>query len=133
MNTSPLDISPEWGLEGLDNGPSGSEERPQHGHADGDAIADLFGDEGSRGVRDLTRDLDPAVHRTRMHDERVGLAPRRALGAETPACGVLAQRREQRLTDPFALDAQQVDDVYVGEHLVEVARHGDRPSVEPLG
>ena len=116
-----------------DNGPSGSEQRPQHGHADRDAVRDLFGDERARGVGDLARDLDPAVHRPGMHHERVGLAARRALDAESPARRVLAQRREQRLTDAFALDAQQVDDVDVGKHVVEVARHRDRPSVEPLG
>src|SRR5204863_3496126 len=48
--------------------------RPQHeeedGHAHGDAVGDLAGDDGAGEVGDFGSDLHAAVHRTRVHDER---------------------------------------------------------------
>ena len=63
---------------------------------------------------DLGRDLDAAVHRPGMHDERVGLEPRRPLGGEAPAA---ARTRGSTGTAPdrcAPLDAQQVHDVDIG-------------------
>ncbi len=38
----------------------------------------------ARAVGDLGRDLDAAVHRARVHDERVGLAAARARSTVSP-------------------------------------------------
>ena len=93
-------------------------------------LRDLFGDHRRRALGDFGRDLDAPVHRARVHHQRVLAQPRRALDGEAVARGVLAQAREQRLALALALDAQQVDDVEVGEHVVEVVRHRDRPARE---
>ena len=53
-----------------------------------------------------------------------------ALDREPVPRGVLAQAREQRLALALALDAQQVDHVELGEHVVEVVRDRDRPAGE---
>src|SRR5262245_6988243 len=45
----------------------------EHGHAHGDTHFDLLADQRLRAVGDGGVDLDAAIHRTGMHDERVGL------------------------------------------------------------
>ena len=100
-----------------------SEQAVEAGHAHGDAVGDLLGDERGRPLGDLGRDLDAAVHRARVHHERVLAQPRGALDGEPVARGVLAQAREQRRVAALVLDAQQVDDVDVVEHRVEVVAH----------
>ena len=80
-----------------------------------------------------SRDFDTAVHRAGVHHECVGLQPRRPLRSEAPATRVLADRREERLADPFLLDAQEIDDVDLTEDVVEVVRRGDGPAVEAFG
>src|SRR3712207_5562930 len=47
-------------------------ERFEHRHADRDAHLDLLLDQRLRPVGDLRGNLDAAVHRPRMHHERVG-------------------------------------------------------------
>src|SRR4051794_25280659 len=68
-------------------GGSGAEEEEENGHADGDAVGDLAGDDGVRQLGHLGGDLDAAVHRARVHDERVRLE---VLG---PAAGEAVVRR----------------------------------------
>src|SRR6187549_4093943 len=51
------------------------------GHADGDAHLDLVGDDRAAGhVGHRAVDLDPAVHRPRVHDDRFGRGARQPLG-----------------------------------------------------
>src|SRR5262245_25120046 len=111
---------PRTNISGLDNRASCAEQGPEHGHAYGDAVRDLFGDERARRARDLVGDLHPAVHRTRVHDEGVGLQARGARRGEAPTPRVLADRRKQRLVNALLLDAQQIHDIHVGQHLVEL-------------
>src|SRR5271169_6728082 len=54
-------------------------QKVEHGHAHGDAVGDLLENDGIRTVGDLGRDLDPAIHRPRMHDDHVGLRALHAL------------------------------------------------------
>src|SRR5258706_13652239 len=60
-------------IRSSDNEASRPEDGVEHGHADGDTVGDLFGDERAGRIRDLVGDLDAAVHRAGVHDERVGL------------------------------------------------------------
>src|SRR4051794_36816530 len=46
-----------------------SQQLEQDGTAHGDAVGDLARDDRAREVGDLGRDLDAAVHRTRMHHQ----------------------------------------------------------------
>jgi hypothetical protein len=54
-------------------------ERFQHRHAHGDAHLDLLADQALRAVGDRGVDLDAAVHRAGMHDQRVRLGQRELL------------------------------------------------------
>src|SRR5438093_5112250 len=51
---------------------SAAGEEVQHRHPHRDAVGDLLENHGVRAVRDIGRDLDAAVHRSRMHDDDVG-------------------------------------------------------------
>ena len=64
--------------------PSGADQGPQHGHPDHDAVGDLLPHERAGAVDHLGRDLRTADHRSRVHDERVGLHPRRTRSAVSP-------------------------------------------------
>src|SRR4051812_24158557 len=70
------------------------QEEEQDGHAHGNPIRDLFGDDGVGRVGDVGSDLHPAVHRARMQDERARLEARGALGVESVELRVLPQRRQ---------------------------------------
>src|SRR5258706_4057237 len=48
-------------------------EQVEHGHADRDAVRDLFQDHRVLAVGDVLRDLHAAVHRAGVHDRDVGL------------------------------------------------------------
>jgi hypothetical protein len=53
------------------------------GHAHRDPHFDLFGDRRADGiVGDAAVDLDPAVHRAGVHDDRIGLGAGEALWGE---------------------------------------------------
>src|SRR5262245_22834421 len=52
-----------------------AEEPVQDRHADCDAVRDLVGDHRVGPVRHLRRDLHPAVHGARVHDQRVAWHP----------------------------------------------------------
>ncbi len=58
------------------------------GHADGDAVPDLFEDDRARAVGDLAFDLHASVDGARVHHDRLGLEPGGALGVEAELRGV---------------------------------------------
>jgi hypothetical protein len=60
-----------------------------------------------------------------MHDDGVRLHARGALGREPVARVVLAQAREQRLTQSLLLDPEHVRDVDLTEEVVEIVGDGD--------
>ena len=64
-------------------------------------------------------DLDASVHRAGVHHHRV-----RRQGIETPAVDaitfdILVKRWEHRPTPPLELDAEKINDVEVGQDIVE--------------
>src|SRR5438552_13962436 len=112
------------------NGSPRSEDGVEHGHADRDAVRHLLTDRGRGCFRDLGGNLDAAVHGPGMHDQRVGSQPPGAFDGEAPSGRVFAQAREQRFGEPLLLDAQQVDDIEVGEDRVEIVGDPHRPALE---
>src|SRR6478672_12884147 len=86
----------------------------QHGHADGDAVGHLLENHRIGAVRDFGGDFDAAIHRTRMHDDHVGLRAGNSLDRHAEEIEILAQRRKVRALHSFLLNAQHHDHVCVG-------------------
>ena len=101
----------------------------KHGDADRDAHFDLLADEASRVVGDGGVDLDAAVHRTGMHDERVRLGAGQLLGVEAEEVEIFALARDEARGHALALQAQHHDDVGV---LQALAHGGEDLDAEPL-
>ncbi len=73
-------------------------------------------------VGDLAADLDAAVHRAGMHDQRVGFGHAQLVVVETEEVKIFPARRHERAVHALALQPQHHDDVDIGEpgaHLVE--------------
>ena len=72
-------------------GDAGGEEI-KDGHADSDAVGDLFEDGGLRAIGDFGSDFRAAVNRPRMKNQRVGFGEFHALGVELIEQDVIALR-----------------------------------------
>src|SRR4051812_2440543 len=81
----------------------------EDGHANRDAGLNLIEDDAARSVGDRVVDLDAAVHRAGVHDDRVCFRAREGLETETEGPAVLARRRDERVVESLALDAQHHD------------------------
>ena len=92
-------------------------ERLQHRHAHGDAHLHLLADDALHAVGDQRVDLDAAVHRAGMHDDRVGLRPGELFGVEAEEAEIFAHARHVGGVHALALQAQHHHDVGVGEAL----------------
>ena len=73
--------------------PPRPEHEEQHRHPHRNPVGHLAGDHRPRKVGHLGRDLDPAVHGSGVHDDRVVGQEARPLSGETVASGVLARAR----------------------------------------
>src|SRR5580693_5757002 len=91
----------------------------KHGHADGEAVGHLVEDDAAAAVGEVAVDLDAAVDRAGVHDERTGLEVLGTLLGEAEERGVFAEAGEVFLALPLVLDAQQVDDVDFGQHGIK--------------
>ena len=92
----------------------GRDQRLEAGHAHGDAHLDLFVDDAAvEVVGHLGVDLDAAVHRAGMHDQRVGLGELELLVVEAEEAEIFADRRHERALHALGLQAQHHDDVDV--------------------
>ncbi len=81
------------------------------------------------GESRAARDLEPAVHRARMHHHRSLGQPDESLVGEAPLAGVLAFSREERVVHPLPLDAQHHENV--GRRCdgrIEAETGADRPA-----
>ena len=100
------------------------------GHADRDPHLDLLADQAAVDVvGDLAADLDAAVHRPRMHDQRVGLGGAQFVVIEPEEMEIFAGRRHEGAVHALALQPQHHHDVDVGEPLGHVVKDLD---AEPL-
>ena len=80
----------------------------------------MFEDDGLRAVGDCGVDLDAAVDGARVHDERIAFDVSERFRVDAEEAGILAEAGEVSSLLAFELDAEQVDDVGVGEGVLEV-------------
>src|SRR6478735_1296311 len=92
-------------------------QKVEHRHPDGHAVGDLLENHRVRAVGHFGGDLDTAVHRSRMHDDDVGLGTAHARLGHPEQVEVLAQRRKEGALHPFLLDAQHHYHVRVAHRL----------------
>ena len=97
-----------------------SEEQIEDRHANGDPVGDLAGDYRRRVVGNLGGDLDPAVDRSRVHDQGLIAELLASLSGEPIAGGVFANGGKQRFGHAFSLEPQEVDDVEFRQDRVEI-------------
>src|SRR5450759_2119496 len=88
-----------------------SDQEIQHGHAHRDAVFHLVEDHRVRPVRDGGVDLDAAVHRARVHHDRVFFREAPPCGRQAEQLEVLLVGREAEAAAALLLDAQNHDDV----------------------
>jgi len=97
-------------------------EEMEDGHADGEAVLDLIEDGGVGAVGEFAGDFDAAIDRAGMHDEHVGLAFLKARHVQAEEGDVLAHGGEEAALLTFVLNAQEHDDIGVGQDRIEVVR-----------
>ncbi len=86
------------------------------GHAHRHAHLDLLADDAAVDVvGHVGVDLDAAVHRPGMHDERVGLGGRQLVVVEAEEVEIFAHRGHEAAVHAFGLEPQHHDDVDVVE------------------
>src|SRR5882757_3577550 len=100
-------------------------ERFEHRHPHRHSHFHLFADQRLRAVRHDRVDFDTAVHRPRVHDERIRLGISELLLVETEIVEVLLTRRHERAVHPLALQPQHHHDVGTIEAFAHVARDLD--------
>ena len=91
----------------------------KHRHSYCHSVCYLVENQRPAAVRNLGGDLNPAIHRSGMHDDGV---LRRALEMsrlQTVVNGVLAHRRKERRVLSLALNSQDHDDVGVLDRFVD--------------
>src|SRR5260370_9943289 len=97
----------------------------QHRHPHRHSHFDLFADQRLRAVGDDRVDLHAAVHRTRMHHQRIGFGVSELLLVEAEIMEVFLPRRYEGAVHPLALQPQHHHDVGAIEALAHVARDLD--------
>src|SRR3954468_8663036 len=96
-------------------------ERFEHRHPHRHSHFHLFADQRLRAVRHDRVDLDPAIHRPRVHHQRVRLGISELLLVEAEIVKVLLARWHERAVHPLALQPQHHHDVGAVEALAHVA------------
>src|SRR5690606_36195927 len=92
----------------------------QYGHANRDAVGDLFPDDGTATVSEAGFDLDAAVHRPRMHDDGVRCRQLHPFVTDTVVGEVLVDTRYAiEVADALALDAQRHHHVGAAKAVIE--------------
>src|SRR5690242_14583593 len=81
-------------------------------------------------VGDLAVDLDAAVHRAGMHDERVGLGGRELARVEAEEVEVFSDRRHEAPMHALGLEAQHHDDVDALQSLCHVVKDLDAHAID---
>src|SRR5205085_3356858 len=100
-------------------------ERFEHRHPHRHSHFHLFADQRLRAVRHDRIDLDAAVHRPRMHHQRIRFCIRQLLLVEAEIVKVFLARRHERPVHALALQPQHHHDVGAVEALAHVAGHLD--------
>src|SRR5882724_11180792 len=97
----------------------------EHRHPHRHSHFHLFADQRLRTVSHDRVDLDAAVHRSRMHHQRVGLGISELLLVEPEIMEVFAGRGHERAVHALALQPQHHHNIRAVEALAHVARYLD--------
>src|SRR6187549_2555589 len=100
-------------------------ERFEHRHPHRHSHFHLFADQRLRAVSHDRVDFDAAVHRSRVHHQRIRLGVGELLLVETEIMEILLARRHERAVHPLALQPQHHHDIGAIEAFAHVARHLD--------
>src|SRR6476661_496790 len=100
-------------------------ERFEHRHPHRHSHFHLLADQRLRAVGHNRVDLDTAVHRSRMHHQRVGFCIGQLLLVEPEIMKVFLARRHERAVHAFALQPQHHHDIGAVEPLAHIAGHLD--------
>ena len=92
----------------------------KNGHAHGETVGDLFQNDGAPAIGNFAVNFHAAIDRTRMHDQRIGFGFFQALFVQAKQTRVFAQTGKHALALPFVLDAQQIDDIGIGDRFIDV-------------
>ena len=95
-----------------------ADEMVEQGHADGEAVGDLFEDAGLRAVRDGIVNFQAANHWARMQNQRAGTRELQSLRRELVAQNVFLGG-ERGFVQAFGLHAQRDDYVCAIERLFD--------------
>src|SRR5579859_595156 len=101
------------------------QKQEQQGHANGNAVGDLFEDAGLRAVGDFGGDLNSAIHRSGVENDGVGLGEAETCGVELVEQNVIAGGK-RGLVQAFGLHAQDNDDVGAGERFFDAENAAHR-------
>src|SRR3984885_14109659 len=93
----------------------------EHRHPHRHSHFDLFADQRLRAVGDDGIDFHAAIHRPRMHYQRVGLGIGQLLLVEAEIMKILLARRHERAVHALALQPQHHDNICTVEPLAHVA------------
>jgi len=108
-------------------------EQVKDGHPHRDAVGHLFVDDGAGAVGGGVLYLHAAVHGAGVHDDDLLFAAIEPLRGQGEKLVVLADRREHVPLLALLLDAEHLDHVQVGEHLVQVVGDIDTVLAELVG
>src|SRR5258708_6847106 len=97
--------------------------QPRHPHRH--SHFDLFADQRLRAVGHDRVDLDAAVHRSRMHHQRVGFCVSQLLQVEPEIMKVFLARRHERAVHALTLQPQHHNHIGAVEALAHIAGHLD--------
>src|ERR1700704_2306133 len=100
-------------------------ERFEHRHPHRHSHFHLLADQRLRAIRHDRVDLDAAVHRPRMHHQRIGFCIGQLLLVEAKVMKIFLGRGHERAVHALALQPQHHDDVGAIEALAHVAGHLD--------
>src|SRR6266436_7750075 len=100
-------------------------ERFEHRHPHRHSHFHLFADQRLRAVRHDRVDLNTAVHRPRMHHQRIRLGVGQLLLVEPEIVKVFLARGHERAVHALALQPQHHDDIGAIQALAHIAGHLD--------
>ncbi|MFM1944055.1 MAG: hypothetical protein RI897_3037, partial [Verrucomicrobiota bacterium] len=121
------------GLGGHFEGAFASIDEEQHGHADGEAVGDLFENYRAVAIGELAVDLDASVDGAGMHDDGVGFGAFEPFFIQAEQAGVFADAGEHGFALAFVLDAEEVDDIGAFDCVVDVVADAAAEAFEESG
>ena len=103
----------------------------EHRHSYRDAVGYLGQDHAVRAVGDVAVDLDPPVHRARVHDDEVLRRAVEPLLGHAEDAIVFPERRHEASLHPLELKSKDVESVGPLNRVFDPVHDGDAERFEP--